>query len=376
MATSGLGQESIPARESAAIKAVAELLKDTIERNFHRARASGSESVVALRDAHPKHHALVVGRFVVEPSDGISETPHYGVFGQPAREYRALIRFSSSRPDVGPDTRSDLRGMAIKLLDVGRRKALAGDESTNQDFLLASSRQFFVRNAFDYLDFTLAFHGGTAQLARYFLRSPSRLRDLRALAWPMVRHAGPFRPASLFDLEYFSQTAYLSGNRAVKYKVEASDVTKAVVRSRGRSRPSENYLRDAMMRYLASDDATFDFSLQIQSDPAEMPVEDPMIVWNEKVSPFRKVATLVIPRQDFHTDLHWKWAEHISFSPWRCLDVHRPLGGINRTRRVVYEQISALRHHLNNVRQAEPSVEDWEALASESGIRFDQLQPV
>ena len=34
---------------------------------------------------------------------------------------------------------------------------------------------------------------------------------------------------------------------------------------------------------------------------------------------------------------------------------HRPLGGVNRTRRVVYEVISELRHGLNGTPRREPT---------------------
>jgi len=37
------------------------------------------------------------------------------------------------------------------------------------------------------------------------------------------------------------------------------------------------------------------------------------------------------------------------------VEAHRPLGGINRVRRVVYEAISSLRHQLNLAPRTEPT---------------------
>jgi hypothetical protein len=38
------------------------------------------------------------------------------------------------------------------------------------------------------------------------------------------------------------------------------------------------------------------------------------------------------------------------------VDAHRPLGGINRVRRSVYEAISTLRHQLNDAPRVEPTI--------------------
>lgn len=377
MAELELGPDGRPAREDAAIKAVAEILKKRIKQDFDRECAAGRGVPIALRDAHPKHHAFVTARFVVEPGEGrLEDLPRCGVFAAPGREYRTLVRFSSSLPTKGPDTRSDLRGIAIKLLDVDGEKATADDDTRSQDFLLASSKQFFVRNAIDYLDFTVAFARGPRHLVWYFLGTPRRWSDGLALLRPLLPRPRRFKLGSLLSLSYFSQTAYQWEGGAVKYRVAASPATKAVVPLFTRSATAPNYLGDGMMRHLAAENVVLDFSVQVQKDRGTMPIEDPMVVWDEAESPFRKVATIIIPRQDFHTARNWEWAEHISFNPWRSLAAHTPLGGINRTRRLVYEQIASLRRDLNRVVPVEPTAEDWEALAVESGVRVEDLQPV
>ena len=59
--------------------------------------------------------------------------------------------------------------------------------------------------------------------------------------------------------------------------------------------PPDDYLKQAMVKQLAAGEAVFDFAVQFQTDPDAMPIEDPGIAWDEKVSPFLKVATLTIP---------------------------------------------------------------------------------
>ena len=85
-----------------------------------------------------------------------------------------------------------------------------------------------------------------------------------------------------------------------------------------------------------------------------MPVEDPTVEWDQAVSPYVKVATITIAPQRFLGKEHEEFCDNLSFTPWHCLAEHRPLGGINRVRKVVYETISLLRHELNGVKRAEP----------------------
>ena len=47
-------------------------------------------------------------------------------------------------------------------------------------------------------------------------------------------------------------------------------------------------------------------------------------------------------------------AGFVSVTPWHSLPAHRPLGGINRLRKIVYREISKLRHQLNGADQDEP----------------------
>ena len=85
-----------------------------------------------------------------------------------------------------------------------------------------------------------------------------------------------------------------------------------------------------------------------------MPIEDPGVEWSETLSPFRKVATIKIIQQEFDTPAQNEFGEHLSFTPWHALPEHRPLGGVNRARKVVYEAISKFRHELNQVPKREP----------------------
>lgn len=89
-----------------------------------------------------------------------------------------------------------------------------------------------------------------------------------------------------------------------------------------------------------------------------MPVEDPTIEWDSAASPFVKIATITIPKQKFDSKDQMDFCENLSMTPWHSLPEQRPLGGINRVRKAVYEAISTLRHNLNGEARTEPTGEE------------------
>ncbi len=88
---------------------------------------------------------------------------------------------------------------------------------------------------------------------------------------------------------------------------------------------------------------------------AAFTVEDSKTEWREPEAPCIKVATIRIPKQVFDTDAQMEFCENLSFTPWHARPEHRPLGGVNRVRRIVYEQVSKLRHRLNQAPREEPT---------------------
>jgi hypothetical protein len=110
-------------------------------------------------------------------------------------------------------------------------------------------------------------------------------------------------------------------------------------------------LKRSMHRTLTKEEACFDFKVQFQSSEEEMPIEMPTVRWEEEKSPFQTVARIRIEKNSFTSE---EFCENLSLSPWHGLVDHQPLGAINRARRKVYEQISKLRHSMNQVPRKEP----------------------
>ena len=66
------------------------------------------------------------------------------------------------------------------------------------------------------------------------------------------------------------------------------------------------------------------------------------------------VARVTIPPQDFDSPEQRAFCENLSFTAWHGLAAHRPLGGLNRLRRTVYDAVSRLRHEINGTPRVEP----------------------
>ena len=337
-----LAAEYPPANEQAHIDSLIRELRAKMERDYAKNRM--------LRDAHPKMHGCVRGEFSIAPD--LPPELSIGVFKQ-SRTYPVWVRFSNQNGTASADSKPDIRGVAIKLMGVeGKKLTPDGDREMNQDFILISDSRFVTKDVAQFDGLVRGLVGGNLRIAWFFL---THLRVLRNLMSSLRRFGNPL------CIRYFSVAPYLLGERAAKYSLTPRNAKDPPVPAN----PSDDYLREAMVQELRSRDAVFDFAVQFQTDPRKMPIEDPGVTWDESLSPFRNVATLTIPSQVFDTAERREFGDNLSFNPWRALPEHRPLGGISRARRQVYEALSIFRHECNQAPRVEPAVSDkeWTVIA-------------
>ena len=295
------------------------------------------------RDTHAKGHAAVRATFTV-----LGDLPPelaVGLFARPAT-YPAWIRFSNLDPAPRKDARGDLRALSIKLMEVDGAMLWQSEPGARTlDLILMSLPTFLTPNLQVFYDLEAALLAGGLRVPWFFLRHP---RVLGAIL------QGRQKTANLLQIPYWSQTAYALGDRAVQYHLRPQQGAT----SQRPARPSPNFLRERLSEDLARQPAGFDFMVQLQSDPVRMPVENPMVAWDPALSPYRKVATLRLPVQRIDAPGRMQFCENLSFTPWRTLPEHRPLGAINRARLRVYPAISRFRHERNNAVSREPRPED------------------
>jgi hypothetical protein len=330
----GLGEHLHPEE-----KVLAGQLADAIEKSIRAQYYPG----YARRDAHPKAHGIVRADFRVNAS--IANNLAKGIF-IPGKTYEAWIRFSNGLED--DDNKDDARGMAIKVMGVPGEKLLEDDrDATTQDFIMINHPVFFMNDPQRYLSFV---EKSSSQSLLSKLTIPFTLGLKGTLA---AKELGKGKISNPLQARYWSMVPYQlgigQGRQAVKFSVKPSLATTDPIPNN----PGPNYLRDALRDTLRKSDATFSFLVQPRTSDS-LSVEDSLTEWDEEQAPFHEVATVYIPQQEFDTAEQNKFAENVSFNPWHALPEHRPLGVVNRVRKVVYDHISRVRHGMNSVERKEP----------------------
>lgn len=275
-------------------------------------------STKVRRSAHTKTLAVLKGNFKVR--EDLPEWLRKGIFKE-ATAYPTWIRISSSSSKVHKDSKKDVRGFAIKL----------ETDKGPQDFILVSTKYMPLRTI-------KGFHGAINLMGG---RRPlkSLMEVVKDTNFPVLFKllSTMEKDKSPLELCYFSLTPYAFGKYAVKYALVP---TSAYRGPKSQYQPA-TYLKDSIKQHLKNQPATLDFMIQFKKQG--MSLEDASEIWDEERSPFIKVGELTIPPQVFDTAANFKLGESLTYSPAHALPEHRPLGGLNHGREVIYKSMQKFR---------------------------------
>ncbi|EPL14902.1 catalase family protein [Pseudomonas sp. CF161] len=330
-------QEQIPPGEAAMTQGIIQTAVRIVDQ--HR------EGTRYLRDAHAKAHGCVKAE--VQVLEQLAPELRQGVFAEPGKTWQASIRLSNGNAYPQFDSIRDARGMAIKLLDVAGPQLLKDQPlRTEQDFVMFNHPNFFVSDVAEYAQNVAAQADGKKVLA-FFPGWDPRSWQVRHL-FIALSTLSP-APASPTQTTYFSVSPYKFGSANAKFRVAPDPASCPSYELPAQNQDLPNFLRSALTQQLSTDRVAACFVLQIQrQDPSKyMPLEDTSIEWRESDAPFETVARVRIAPQDFDTPAQNLACDNQSFNPWFGLEEHRPIGGINRLRKAVYEAVSDYRHSRN-----------------------------
>jgi hypothetical protein len=284
----------------------------------------------------PKTVACLSGEFNV--SSEVPDNLKHGLFAEPG-SYPVYARFANA--SKWDDSEKDIRGLSLRVSETGG-DSLWG-ESGQQDFLFNSYPALFVATPEEFLAFTRARQAGLEgekfSLIKFFLNPfDSHLKSLFTVLKARKKHKSPL------DIQYWStvpsaldgtldtQSQPSSSTQAVKYALTpCSEYQTEQAIEQG-----ENQLRAAINAHLENAQACFEFGVQVQTDPEQMPIEDASVVWDESQSPFVTVATVSFEQQAFQEADALQTCEASRFNPWQSLPAHRPLGRMNAVRKEIY----------------------------------------
>ena len=356
----------------------------------------------ARRDTHAKTHVAVRGNLEIfdfeeaKIKDQLKQLvdfpPDYwqaislkqGLLAK-AKLYPVWLRFANGRTSVENDYVPDARSMSVKIIGVEGERLPDSHEQQTQDLITQNSEIFFIKTIKDYSGFFKAVIQSPKSAIIWLLTHP---RQFLALKKTTSR-----TPKNLLTEKYWTGSAFSLGlpdnfdpsqvgleaitypavvkfaftpvsprqpNQNITYQPrprlpKLPFVNRARALGLDENQP-DNYYRENIIQALAQPNSEFcwDFGFQLQIMP-KMSIDDVTVMWSEKLSPFITVGRLNVKHQYIDFPKQENFAENLRFSPWNGLSVHRPVGALNRLRRVVYPLVAQYRHQKQAWNYVEPT---------------------
>lgn len=265
-----------------------------------------------------------------------------GLF-QPGVKYTAHVRLSNASSIAQVDSARDLRGAAVRVID---------DNGKNHDFLMTNAPFSHARDARQFMIISSAVvRQGGVPAALWKLRAWRTVAGLVRIAKRLglkeamrilrtIKEQTSRPVASVATEQYWSRAPFAFGAVAVKFMLKGSGPLAVAVGGPGEGAPN---LRAELVSRLRAGDVRFDFKVQRYIDAARTPIEDATVEWKEEDAPFITIARLVIPKQELDANSEAD-IDNYAFNPWNTgSDDYRPLGSMNRARKLVYSASAKLR---------------------------------
>lgn len=257
--------------------------------------------------------------------DQVFPADFFAGYFQPEQHFPVSVRFSNASPVCNDDTKSDMRGIALRIH--------YGEHGYYHDLLMTSFPVSHARDAMQFVDIAKIATGPKEELISRLTAKYGAAETERILT---NIQSGSKPSESLASLQFWSRAAILWGNGGpVRYTLRPA----AHPHGAKLDDSDPNYLQTELAARLNLGEVTYRLALQRYVDSEKTPIEDGTIEWLESDSPFVDVATLVIPQQDLFDDegAAMKAAVNkMAFNPWNCPKPFRPLGSLNRARGRVY----------------------------------------
>lgn len=296
-------------------------------RRFAAIQQRKSKTFGTGRTLHRKQLTAAYG--TLEVLDSLPAWAAQGLFSEP-HDYEVWVRLSNGGFDKARDAMPDIRGFAFRVLGVQGDSALGNGPARSQDFTLINQEAFAFKGSAEFVDFAEAASYGNGALLKYIFKRYGVFGAPVQLA-KMIKVAG--KPFSGFATEpMFSSVPMANGPYAVRVRL-----VPASTNGKPDGAASSDWGAD-FARRLAAGPLHWDLQLQYFASEQITPIEDASVNWP---TPYTTVARLMLPQQDLGTAEARAFADQVEatvIDPWQALAAHRPLGDVQRARKVVYFQ--------------------------------------
>jgi hypothetical protein len=302
-----------------------------------------------MRSVHVKSHGLLYGTLTV--AEGMPPYLAQGLFAM-AGAYPVTMRLSSSPGDMLPDSVSTPKGCALKVSGVPGTRLPGLDSDAPQNFTFGNGGKSFQSADIKSFGAGIKLLVPTVDrgiqmkvLASAVLRGVEKVIEAVGGESTTIKTLGGEPEHHILGEQWYSAVPYLYGQYIAKFALApVSPELRTLSGTLLHAGDKPDAIREAVKAFFAAHSATWELRVQLCTDIAQMPVEDASVEWPESLSPYVTVAHVTMPPQDAWSDELAKAIDDgMSFSPWECLEAHRPLGPINRARQSVYAQSAAFR---------------------------------
>lgn len=294
-------------------------------RQFAEIQQRRSQRFGAGRALHRKQICAARGELTIAP--GLPAHAAHGLFAQPGA-HEVWLRLSNGGMDRAPDQRPDIRGFAFRVFGVTGDSALGNGPARSQDFTLINQDAFSTSGSAEFIEFVVAASQGGGALIKHLVRRYGLIGAFGQVARAKRTFGKPFGG---FATEVFNSVLPMAcGPYAVRARV---------VPDAGNGQPAPQARQDWNAEFsarLAQRPLAWDMALQFYTDESVTPIEDASVDWP---TPWLTVGRLVLPAQDTAAPDGAAFAEQVEgtvIDPWQALAEHRPLGDVQRARKVVY----------------------------------------
>jgi hypothetical protein len=314
----------------------------------------------AIRSTHTKSHGILEGYLEVDadlPGDLAQ-----GLFAKP-RRYPVVVRLSTIPGDILDDSVSTPRGLAIKIIGVDGERLEGSDGDITQDFLLINGPTFGAPNPKKFLSVVRLLSKTTDEFEWLKKILSAVMRQVQRVIVAVtgrpnvtVATLGGQPETHILGETFYSQAALRFGEFIAKIAVAPiSPELKALEQSPLNVNGVPNGLREAVVDFFKINGGVWEVRAQLCTDLELMPIENPAIIWPEEKSPYQPIARITVKPQVAWSEARSSAVDDgMSFSPWHGLAAHRPLGGIMRVRKAVYESAKKFRAEKNGQVIEEP----------------------
>jgi hypothetical protein len=246
--------------------------------------------------------------------------------------------------------------LAVKIIGVEGERLEGSERDITQDFLLINGPAFSAPTPKKFLSVVRLLARTTDEVEWLKKLLSTAMRQVQQVIVAVtgrpsttVATLGGQPETNILGDTFYSQAPVRFGDLIAKIAIApVSPELKALAQAPLNVNGVPNGLREAVMEFFKKNGGTWEVRAQLCVDLELMPIENAAIVWPEDVSPYRPIARITVKPQVAWSQVRSSAVDDgMSFAPWHGLAAHRPLGGIMRARKAVYEMAKRFRAERN-----------------------------